>query len=607
MLIGRIRRIRPLGLIALLTLVAWPARAQWVTQTLSLKAGWNAVYLHVDASHDSLDNVMSADSGNPIEEVWMWAPPVSTVQFVTSPQDPLPDSGQWRYWARSSGTATLQRLVGNQAYLVRVASGTPTYSWNLKGKPVSPSYNWTTTGLNFIGFPTAPGSGPTWEDFLAQAPQLQVNAEVFRYQGGDLGATNPVRLLAFRSQQVVRGQAYWMRAGTVFNRYFAPFELEMTGAAGVSFGESLSASSFRLRNLTASNLTVTLGLVASEDPPAGQTNIAGVPPLLLRGELDKATLGYAYTNLTTSASRQVTLAPRGQVGSDVEVVLGLNRVAMNAGEGALWAAVLRLTDSMGFSRVDMPVTARVASSAGLWVGDAEVVNVSSYLPALERAATGSQVPNVTLPDGVTPEMLDTDPVKNVQRPFPVRLIVHNPGPGSQAKLLQRVFYGSDTSSNLVVSTSEASLDPAQLGRARRISSSLIPWTSQNQPWALSGRLGQDAEMTVTVDIPFDEHAANPFLHTFHPDHDGKDATFRTQLPVGAESYGLRRTITLKVKPPSSNVFEVGSRQSIRGVYDETLEIIGLARAGGTHDKRVFKVAGTFSLTRISPVPVLTTP
>jgi len=425
--IRQIRRIRPIGLIALLALVAWPARAQWVTQTLSLKAGWNAVYLHVDASHDSLENLMSADSGNPIEEVWMWAPPVSTVQFVTSPQDPLPDSGQWRYWARSSGTATLQRLVGNHAYLVRVASGTPTYSWNLKGKPVAPSYNWTTTGLNFIGFPTVPGAGPTWEDFLAQAPQLQVNAEVFRYQGGELGATNPVRVLAFRTQRVVRGQAYWMRAGTVFNRYFAPFELEMTGASGVSFGESLSASSFRLRNLTASNLTVTLGLVESEEPPAGQTNVAGVPPLLLRGELDKATLGYAYTNLTTSASRQVTLAPRGQVGSDVEVVLGLNRAAMNGGEGTLWAAVLRLTDSMGFSRVDIPVTARVVSNAGLWVGDAEVTSVSSYLPAMARAAEEAAANAGPYPGQGQAAAPDGDPTPNVSRGYPVRLIVHNPG------------------------------------------------------------------------------------------------------------------------------------------------------------------------------------
>ena len=607
MLIRLIRRIRPIGLIALLTLVAWPARAQWVTQTLSLKAGWNAVYLHVDASHDSLDNVMSADSGNPIEEVWMWAPPVSTVQFVTSPQDPLPDSGQWRYWARSSGTATLQRLVGNQAYLVRVASGTPTYSWNLKGKPVSPSYNWTTTGLNFIGFPTAPGSGPTWEDFLAQAPQLQVNAEVFRYQGGDLGATNPVRLLAFRSQQVVRGQAYWMRAGTVFNRYFAPFELEMTGAAGVSFGESLSASSFRLRNLTASNLTVTLGLVASEDPPAGQTNIAGVPPLLLRGELDKATLGYAYTNLTTSASRQVTLAPRGQVGSDVEVVLGLNRTAMTAAEGSFYAAVLRLTDSLGFSQVDVPVTARVVSNAGLWVGDAEVTSVSSYLPALARAAEEAAANAVAYPGDGLNTAPEGDPTVNVPRTYPVRLILHNPGVGGNSVLLQRVFFGPDTSSNVVIATSETLLDASRLKEARRLSTALLPWSRENRTWSFNGRLGHDTEITAAVDLGFDDQANNPFLHTFHPDHDGRDVTFKSQLPQGMESYAIRRSIKLVFRPPSENVFELGSRQSMRGVYQETIELKGLARSGGTNDTRRFNVAGTFLLTRVSGIPTLRTP
>ena len=33
---------------AMLLLTAWPGQAQWVTQTLSLKPGWNAVNLFVD-------------------------------------------------------------------------------------------------------------------------------------------------------------------------------------------------------------------------------------------------------------------------------------------------------------------------------------------------------------------------------------------------------------------------------------------------------------------------------------------------------------------------------------------------------------------------------
>lgn len=598
----------PMGLIALLLLLlALPTRAQWMTQSVSLKAGWNAVYLHVDASHADLDTLLSTDSGNPIDQVWLWAPPVSTVQFVISPQDPLPDSGQWRYWARSSGSGTLQRLVPNQAYLVRVTGTMESYEWNIQGKPVPPSYNWTTTGLNFIGFPTVPSDPPTWETFLAQAPALQLNAEVFRYQGGELGATNPARLQAFRTHRVNRGQAYWIRSGTVFNRYFAPFELEMSGASGVHFGENLNASSFRLRNLTASNLTVTLSLIASEAPPAGQTNIVGVPPLQLRGALDKATLAYAYTNVPVGEDRSITLAPQGQVGSDVEVVLGLNRSEMPWAEGSLAAAVLQLRDSLGFSRVDLPVSAKVASTAGLWVGDAEVSNVASYLPAVARSAATAVPVDGAPTDGTGPSAPEDLPMANVQRPFLVRLILHNPGASGNAVLMQRAYYGLDTSSNVVVTTSESLLDPQQLGSARRISSSLLPWTRDNTTWPLSGRLGQATDLEATLDLAFDDHAANPFLHTYHPDHDGRDVTFKTQLPAGMESYNIRRTIHLRILPQSANVFELGSRQAIRGIYFETVILKGLARAGGTHDTRTFQVAGTFNLRRVSDIPLLRKP
>jgi len=314
--------------LVLLLLLALPARAQWVSQALSLKAGWNAVYLHVDASHVDLDTLLSTDSGNPIDQVWMWAPPVSTVQFVTSPQEPLADSGQWRHWNRNTGEGTLARLVPNAAYLVRVSADTATYNWSIKGKPVVPSYQWTTTGLNFIGFPTVPTGAPTWEDFIAPSPELQLNAEMFHYPGGDLGPGNPTRLYALRSAPVARGQAYWLRAGTVFNRYFAPFEVEATGGAGLVFGDALSAQNFRVRNLTTNVVTMTLNLVASEAPPAGQPAITGVPPLQLRGALNTTNLTYGFTSLPVGTARTVTLAPRGTPGSDVEVVLGLNRTAM---------------------------------------------------------------------------------------------------------------------------------------------------------------------------------------------------------------------------------------------------------------------------------------
>lgn len=602
---GRPARLWSVGWLCALLGCALSARAQWTTQSLELKAGWNGVYLHVDASHDTLANLVGADLNNPILEVWLWAPPVSTVQFVKSPQEPVDGTSQWRSWNRNTGEGGLQRLIGNAAYLVRVAGNVPAYTWQVHGKPVVPAYEWTTTGLNFLGFPSHPGQPPTWQDFLQQAPELQLNAEVYHYPGGELGPSNPARLFAFRTARIPRGQAFWIRSGTYFNRYFAPFELALSGSSGLHFGDALNGSNFRLRNLTTNVLTVTLDLVPSETPPAGQPAIAGVPSLMLRGSLNTATLTYSYTNLAVGTPRAITLTPQGQPGSDLEVVLGLDRASLAGTEGALSAAVLRLTDSLGFSRVELPVSATVASTAGLWVGEAVVNVVQPYLAALQRAVTNA-VPAESAPPGGADEDPEPEDPTNVPRHFPLRLIVHNPVRGQDAVLLQQVFFGLDGDTNPVVATAESALNPAYLGEARRLSSSHLPWSATNRCWTFSGRLGDSTNLTVNVDLDYADHASNPFLHTYHPDHDNLDPTFKTRLPQGMESYAVTRTISLAVQVPAGDAFTLaGNGQSVSGVYRETLRLTGLARAGGTHDTREFQVEGAFRLNRVAEVPVLT--
>ena len=211
-------RVRSWLIVALLLGACVPGRAQWITQTNSLRPGWNSVFLHVDASHATLDQLVGNDLTNPIEEVWYWQPPLPTGQFIESPQVPVSNGSQWSSWTRLLGPASaLQRLTGNGAYLVRIASNAAPYVWRVQGKPVPPTYRWTLTGLNFIGFPTIPSPAtaqPFFEAFLAPAPELQQSAEVYRYQGGDLGATNPVRVLTFRTTRVQSDQ----RAGAKASR-----------------------------------------------------------------------------------------------------------------------------------------------------------------------------------------------------------------------------------------------------------------------------------------------------------------------------------------------------------------------------------------------------
>lgn len=603
-------------LCTLLLTGALAARAQWVSQSFALKAGWNAVYLHVDASYDTLENLVAADSGNPILEIWRWSPAVSTAQFITSPQEPTSDNAQWTSWARAaSADSQLQRLIGNNTYLVRIPSNVASYAWSVKGKPLAPAYEWTTSGLNFLGFPSVTGTPPTFDTFLSKCTALQ-GAEIYYYPGGDLGTGNPARLYATRTYKVTRGQAFWLRAGTTYNRYFAPFEISLTGS-GVDFGSQGSTASLRLRNLTSGALTVSLQLAASEAPPSGQTPIAATPPLLVRGAQNLTNLTYGCTALSVGASRTWALTAAGLSGSEAEIVLGLNRSAVTNGAGALLAGVLRLTDSLGHSRIDLPVAATVGAKSGLWVGEARVSQVGQYLvsyahgsasPLIVTNGTSVTTNNLTVSSNGTYVVSNVNTnLGAVPAAYPLRLIVHNPASGP-AVLLQQVYCGRDAATNSIVATAQSALDPAQFASARRISAIHLPWSAANAGWPFSGNLADNTLLAVTVADSYKDRASNPFLHGYHPDHDDLDSSFVNELPQGSESYTIQRELTLAPTTPASDFASLtAGNQTLSGVYLETVRLLGLARGVATTDQRTFRAAGTFILHRISETPVLTTP
>ncbi|MCW5552778.1 MAG: hypothetical protein KIS67_11545 [Verrucomicrobiae bacterium] len=586
-------------------LLTLSAPAQWITQSISLKAGWNAVYLHVDVSYDTLDELIAFDASNPIQEVWLWTPTPTTMQFVQSPQEPVDSGSQWASWKRSAagGASRLQRLIGNAAYLVYVDTNTVSYTWIVKGKPVAPQYQWTTTGLNFLGFPTMPNEPPSFEAFLSLCPELQQNAEIYQYPGGELGLNNPARVFALRTTPVTRGKAFWIRSGNLFNRYFSPFEIVWSGNNGIDFGQKLGVRSFRLRNLTAGALTVTVHLLPSESPPTGQTSIMGTPPLLVRGSLSTVDLTYAFTQLATTNSHSWMLPARGQNGSEIEVVLGLDRSMITSAPGELLAGVLRFTDSLGIAQVDAPVTATAGSSAGLWVGGVTVHQVGEYLKTYARSGTGLAVDTngQYIVTGINTNL------GAVGRPFPLRLILHNPEAGGNAVLLQRVYCGMDANTNPVVATSESALNSYYLAQARRISASHLPWSRDNAPWSFDGPLALSSTITATVPLDFNDQAANPFVHTYHPDHDNLDSKFAAPLDQGAESYSVQRVIQLEVVMPGEDfASRTETGQMLSGRYSETITVLGLPRAGNTNDTRVFETRGTFGLNRIAETPTLTT-
>ena len=456
------RRLATALLLAVAFGLPGAARAQWLTQSITLKPGWNAVYLQVDASYTNLDTLLP-DINGPISDVWLWQPPLSTLQYISTPATPNASGSQWAVWTVARGdTDTLGALRANGAYLVNNRTAT-NYVWSLKGRVVPPNYQWTTTGLNFLGFPTPAASAPNFSTYLKPAPGLDLalspgnSSHVFRYPGGALGATNPVEVLpaAAASTLVNRGEAFWIGGSTntasaYYNTYYGPIEVRLQSIAGIDYSDLLGTYSVRLRNVTSTNRTAVLTLVSSEAAPTGQPVIAAAPQLLVRGAINPITLTYAFSVLG-SPGQSFPLAPAGQVGSEVQVVLGLNRQAMMLPPGSRYATILRVTDANGLQQVDVPVTATVPTAAGLWVGQATVDRVGQYLksyPAVDPTATNqaAQVNAAAAASGALPNGVESagaqwllreanaTPVTNAVRnpSFEANIITTAPGYGTIA-------------------------------------------------------------------------------------------------------------------------------------------------------------------------------
>lgn len=362
--------------------------AQWLSQSFVLKPGWNAIHLHINATNTTLENLVGINS--PITEIWLWQPSGSEARILNKPA--AVSGSDWVQWTRATGPAEAFPLRANWTYLVRNTNSIP-YTWTLKGKPVPPSTDWTVSGLNFIGFSTRSDTAPFFSNFLTPTTALN-EFTLFHYPGGEaLGAPpNAATLFSLNTRRVTRGEAFWVKRGNSGSGYFGPFETVLQNHIGISFSDSLGVYSFRLRNQLSVSNTISASFLASESSPTGDT--PPFPPLLLRTSLDTTTLKYGFMALGAGIGTNLVLAPKGRPGSEVEVVLGLDRSNMAGPTGTTFAGILRLTDTtLGQLQVDLPITAIKSSTEGLWVGEASIHQVGNYLKTYAKATNAVDFTN----------------------------------------------------------------------------------------------------------------------------------------------------------------------------------------------------------------------
>jgi hypothetical protein len=106
--------------------------------------------------------------------------------------------------------------------------------------------------------------------------------------------------------------------------------------------------------------------------------------------------------------------------------------------------------------------------------------------------------------------------------------------------------------------------------------------------------GESASFTVLLGY---NASTNPFVHSYHPDHDNWDARFEEQLENKEESYTVERKITFDFSPtPPAGLNEPGwGVTTLGGTYTETFS--------GLRSQEV-SVSGNFILYQVSEAPAL---
>jgi hypothetical protein len=559
-------------ILSIFFLAICPLEAQWYSKTYSLAAGWSGIWLQGDASYTTVADLFASNSN--ITEVWRWNPNPVQVQFSDTPSTPTTNSEEWTVWKRNDPTEqVLQRMVANSAYLIN-NSGASATSVTIKQQARSPVNTWLISGSNFMGFPSA-GTSSSWpilSNYFASFINgsntgLPSGTKIYKYVGGPLSSSNPLQVIN-TTERLDPDKAYWINLATVSN-FTGAVEYEVPGSSGLIFGRTASALTVGVTNRSTTSLTLTISLDGSEAAPTGQAAIRGAVPLTKR-VFNSSTNSYDETSVPTTGSSPtytVTVAAGGRTNLD----FGVNRSSLSTTSSDFYASVLRIKDSAGLTDVRLPVSVQPATAAGLWIAKVDVSRVASTQPTSGTTTT---------------------------RPFTLPVLMHLDSNGN-ARLLRQAFSGRLVASGnplgLAISESRVLGLSASDVKPMRFYMPMMPAGSPTiTAAASSATFAAGSSVLWNITHSYND-PLNPFVHTYHPDHDNLDARFSaTPLSAGKESYTVVRACTFSFtsSPPNGATVTGWGTTVLGGNYTETLT--GL-------NKATLTVSGTFAMRRLSEI------
>jgi hypothetical protein len=590
-------------------LTASPASAQWVTQTLNLRAGWNAVFIEVQPEPAECDEVFGPQ---PIESVWAWNKRFSPVQFVSDPNTLLPGQPDWLTYLPPTSphrsAVSLHTLNGGRAYLIKTTGAT---TLTVRGRPVPRPIDWVPDSFNLVGFPTSATQPPTFQAFFSGSP-AQNGQPIYRLNS----AGTWERVISPSNTLMVRGECYWVRCAGA-STYTGPSRIQFESGRGMDYGRTTVEQTLTIRNAATTAATFNLRQLPSETPVStGSPALAGPVALAFYRSIPTNRI-FEWVPLTATLA-----SPAIPPGGEWTLRLAVRRAAMTnqltlppGYSDAHYQSVLELTDSLG-SRQLIPVTAD-----GLKSYQASSANRQLGRSALTRAADGSQsidpraglwVGSVVI-SNVSQAAVSEVPVPAASE-FQFRILLHVDAAGD-TRLLQKVVV---TWTNGVAATNLQGFqetvvpgryalitDDALLPRfsgstlrdgvptGRRISSAAFSFREPLLVQRTAEFGNTNGVFSCRVALGYDD-PLNPFVHRYHPDHNNLDD--RYEAPK-RESLDVTRDISFEFtsRDPDNTTLPGWGDNQLGGLYRELIT--------GLH-KAPVHVEGSFRIRRISSVAVL---
>ena len=610
------------------------AFSQWVSQSIDLNPGWNAIFFEVQPLPAEADTVFE---GLPIESVWEWNRTERIIEFVQDPNDLLPRLPEWStFFPEGSENRFLSNLLdiqGSRPYLVKVA-GSSAVTLTVRGTPCPPKAKWVPNSFNFVGFHVASGGAPTFRDYFRDSPAHDAQQIFSLGSNGKWAFTSNIA-------QIEKGRGYWVKTKGA-SEFTGSIEVKSPVARAIDFGAVLESTNLEIHNHSSELATVTITPTESEARPtelSQYAEVSGIVPLLLRDPLS-ASAEYPMGRWLPFTTAQAISVEGGE---QRYLELAIDRSSMGGVQGNVFQSLLEVTNGNGTQQtigvsasIERPFVAgeaRVLSNekskstqksasepsrfAGLWVGSVRLDKVN-WLGGVPESIDVIN-PNYDGANRAQPRPTDSE--------FNFRIILHMDATGN-VKLLQKVIQVWENGTmapdpdnaglNIVDESGRYRLFSSEQAAAdyegatirsnssvpRRLSTAAYPLRAPLE-MSLSGDIGGGGSLSGLILLSHTD-PLNPFQHVYHPQHDSLDARYNDTLPPGAESFTIQRSISFEftTDPPIGEPLPGWGSTELGGNYGESITGIYGGDRNGDGSPDPINISGTFTLRRVSLIGTL---